>query len=55
MLPYWVSHTVQVEVFGLHCHCLDLETPIRVKRVAGRPKDLQAIAELQAIREELQE
>ncbi len=33
--------------------CLDLETLIRVKRAAGRPKDLDALAELEALREEL--
>ena len=31
--------------------CLDLETLIHVKRAAGRPKDLEAISELEAIRE----
>jgi hypothetical protein len=29
-----------------------LETLIHVKRAAGRPKDLEAIAELEALREE---
>jgi hypothetical protein len=33
--------------------CLDLDTLIRVKRAAGRPKDFEAIAELEALREEL--
>ena len=37
---------------NLRCRCLDLEALIRVKRAAGRPKDLEAIAELEAIREE---
>jgi hypothetical protein len=32
--------------------CVDLETLIRLKRAAGRPKDLERIAELEAIREE---
>jgi hypothetical protein len=48
MLP----HSIVVEVFGAACRCLDLEWLIRVKRAAGRPKDLEAIAELEAIREE---
>lgn len=33
--------------------CLDLDALIRAKRAAGRPKDFEAIAELEAIREEL--
>lgn len=32
--------------------CLGLEHLIHVKRAAGRPKDLEAIAELEAILEE---
>lgn len=41
-----------IEVFGITCRCLDLDRLIAVKRAAGRPKDLEAIAELEAIREE---
>lgn len=47
-----LSHTIVIQVFGLECRCLDLPTLIRVKRAAGRPKDLEAIAELEAILEE---
>jgi hypothetical protein len=47
-----ISHSIEVEVFGLRCHCLDLDTLIRVKRACGRPRDFEAIAELQVIREE---
>jgi predicted nucleotidyltransferase len=47
-----LPHTVRLEVFGVSCLCLDLETLIRVKRAAGRPKDFEAIAELEAIVEE---
>lgn len=47
-----VPHTVEVEVFGLRCLCLDLDTLIRVKRAAGRPRDFDAVAELIVIREE---
>ncbi len=46
------KHTVAIEVFGQRVLCLDLETLIRVKRAAGRVKDLQAVAELEAVREE---
>jgi hypothetical protein len=37
---------------GVECRCLGLEGLIRVKRAVGRPKDLEAIAELEALREE---
>jgi hypothetical protein len=36
---------------GVRCLCLGLEKPIEAKRAAGRPKDLEALAELIAIRE----
>jgi hypothetical protein len=47
-----IPHSVEITLFGLPCRCLDLPTLIRVKRAAGRPKDLDAISELQAILEE---
>jgi predicted nucleotidyltransferase len=47
-----LPESVTVKVFGIDCHVLGLERLIRVKRAAGRPKDLEAIAELEAIREE---
>ena len=40
------------EIFGHDCKCLNMETLIRVKRAAGRPKDFEAIAELETILEE---
>ena len=48
LLPY----SVRLEVFGNECLCLGLERLIEVKRAVGRLKDLEAIAELQAILEE---
>lgn len=47
-----LSHCVDLEFFGRPCKCLDLPTLIRVKRAAGRPRDLEAIAELEALLEE---
>ena len=44
--------TVQLQLFGVECRCLGLERLIDVKRAAGRPKDFEAIAELEAILEE---
>jgi hypothetical protein len=46
-------HTTLVEVFGVRCRCLDLPELIHVKRAAGRPKDFEAIAELEALLEEM--
>jgi len=47
-----LPHTIVVELFGYGVRCLDLESLIRTKRAAGRPRDLEAIAELEALREE---
>lgn len=41
-----------VQVFGVECACLNLEAVIRTKRAAGRRKDFDAIAELEALLEE---
>ena len=47
-----MPHTIEIEVFGLRCRCLGLDKLIEVKRAAGRPKDLEAISELETLREE---
>ena len=47
-----LPHAIRLDVFGVSCLCLDLDTLIRTKRAAGRPKDFEAIAELESIREE---
>jgi predicted nucleotidyltransferase len=47
-----VAATVGIRVFGIECRCLTLDKLIEVKRAAGRPKDFEAIAELEAIREQ---
>jgi len=47
-----LPHTVVVELFGHEVRCLDLESLLRTKKAAGRPRDLEAIAELEALREE---
>jgi len=49
--PALLPHTLEIELFGLRCRCLDLDKLIDVKRAAGRPKDLEALAELEAIRQ----
>jgi predicted nucleotidyltransferase len=48
LLPF----TQELEAFGVHCAFVTLEKLIQLKRAAGRPKDLEAIAELQALLEE---
>ena len=47
-----LPHSRELVLFGLACRCLDLEMLIHVKRAAGRPRDLDAVAELVALREE---
>jgi len=46
------THTMTLSLFGVECMCLNLEKLIQAKRAAGRPKDFEAIAELEAILEE---
>ncbi len=49
-----VTDSITITVFGVECTCLGLDRLIEVKRAAGRPKDLEAIAELEALRDERQ-
>ena len=42
---------IELKVFETRCLCLSLKQLIRAKRAAGRPKDLEALAELEAIEE----
>ncbi len=46
-----IDHTIDVTLFGHRTKCLNLEWLIATKRAAGRPRDLEAIAELQALKE----
>ncbi len=48
LLPY----SIQLRLYDVKCFCLGLARLIHVKRAAGRPKDLETIAELEAILEE---
>jgi len=47
-----VARSEARRMFDLDVRFVDLDTLIRLKRAAGRPKDLERIAELEAIREE---
>ena len=49
-----LGSSTMIRVFGIECRCLNLDRLIDVKRAAGRPKDFEAIAELEAIRQERQ-
>lgn len=48
LLPYVTT----LNLFGTECQCLGLHRLIEVKRAVGRPKDFEAIAELEAILDE---
>lgn len=44
-----LPRTIEVDIFGHRCRCLNLPALIRAKRAAGRPRDLEGLAELEAI------
>ncbi len=44
-----LPHSVIADPFGLECRCVDLPMLIRMKRAAGRPKEYEAIAELELL------
>jgi predicted nucleotidyltransferase len=50
LLPY----TEDARMFGVVLRVVTLEKLIHLKRASGRPKDLEALAELQALFEERQ-
>jgi predicted nucleotidyltransferase len=45
-------YSEELAIFDVTCRVVTLERLIQLKRAAGRPKDLEAIAELQALLEE---
>ena len=47
-----IGDSIEVHVFGHSFRCLNLEQLIAAKRAAGRTRDLEAISELEALREE---
>ncbi len=47
-----LPESIELNVFGNKCLCLGLKRLIEVKRATARPKDFEAIAELQIILEE---
>ena len=49
-----LPHSFEVEAFGIRFKCIDLPTLIRIKETAGRRKDLEAIAELRVLLDEME-
>jgi predicted nucleotidyltransferase len=47
-----LAGSAEIALHDLRVRCVDLPTLIRLKRAAGRPKDFEAIAELEALAEE---
>ena len=47
-----VKRSKFVTLFGLRCRVIDIDALIEAKLAAGRPKDLEVVAELEVIREE---
>jgi predicted nucleotidyltransferase len=47
-----MPHSVEMEIFEQRCRCITLERLIQAKRAAGRPKDFEMIAQMQALLEE---
>ena len=48
-----VRHAESVKAFDIAFRVLDLPTLIRAKRASGRPKDREALLELEVLRDEL--
>jgi predicted nucleotidyltransferase len=48
-----LPHTIEMSAFGVRCRYVTLDALIMLKRAAGRPKDLEAIAELELIRDRI--
>jgi predicted nucleotidyltransferase len=47
-----LQDTTVLQLYGIECRCVTLRRLILLKRAAGQPRDLDAIAELEAILEE---
>ena len=43
--------SVLIQVFGSECRCVTLDKLIHLKRSAGRPRDFEALSELESLRD----
>jgi predicted nucleotidyltransferase len=50
-----LPNSVGVQIFGVECRILNLKSLIQTKRAAGRPKDFDALAELEQMLEQQEE
>jgi hypothetical protein len=48
------ARAIETRLFKTQCKCIDLASLIKTKRAAGRPKDLEANAELEVLLEKQQ-
>ncbi len=46
------AQTAIIELYGMDVRCVELSALIRMKRAAGRPRDLEVVAELEALEDE---
>ena len=49
--PTVLQHSLSLEVFGIQCRIIDIDTLIQIKKIISRPKDLAVALELEAIKE----
>ena len=47
-----LADSFEIEVLGVRCRLVSLETLIETKRAAGRPKDFESLAELELLRDQ---
>ena len=49
--PTVLQHSFSVEVFGIQCRIIDIDTLIQIKKIISRAKDTVVALELEAIKE----
>ena len=48
------QHSILIEMDGMECRLIGLEALIKAKKAMGRPRDLVAVQELEAIKERIE-
>lgn len=48
-----IDKSVEIELYGKKCRVLDIDALITSKKALGRPKDVQVILQLEAIKQTL--